>query len=131
LNVERSGQTIPNLAVGRLGYLGRVSLYSLTDIDLLFDVAGWFTGDLTPPSPGVALDPPIPPPPSTTTTTTSPPVTVPPSTTTTTIHSGPPPNPGNAVDCGDFATWQEAYDWYITYYPLLRRRRHADLRRRS
>jgi hypothetical protein len=44
LNVDHVGQTIPNLAVARLGFLGRVSMYSLTDIDLLFDVAGWFTG---------------------------------------------------------------------------------------
>jgi hypothetical protein len=117
LNVEHAGQTIPNLAVARLGYQGRVSLFSLTDIDLLFDVAGWFTGDLTPPSPGVSLDPPIPPPPSTTTSpTTTPPITSP-TTTTTTLPSGPPPNPGNAVDCSDFATWQEAYNWYLTYYP--------------
>jgi hypothetical protein len=43
LNVERLGQTIPNLAVARLGYSGRVSMYSLTDVQLLFDVAGWFT----------------------------------------------------------------------------------------
>src|SRR5262249_39822442 len=46
LNVDHVGQTVPNLAVARVGYEGRVSMYSLTDIDLLFDVAGWFTGDL-------------------------------------------------------------------------------------
>jgi hypothetical protein len=85
-------------------------MYSLTDIDLLFDVAGWFTGDLTPPSPGVALNPPTPPAPTTTPAPTSPPTTAPP-------PPGPPPDPGNSVDCCDFATWQEAYNWYITYYP--------------
>src|SRR5262249_11784892 len=62
-NVEGAGQTIPNLAVAGLGYLGRVSMYSLSDIDLLFDVAGWVTREPAPPSPGVALNPPIPPPP--------------------------------------------------------------------
>jgi len=57
LNVDDAGQTIPNLVVSRLGYLGRVSMFSLTDIDLVFDVAGWFTGDLTPTDPNVPLDP--------------------------------------------------------------------------
>ena len=61
LNVDDAGQTIPNLVVSRLGYLGRVSMFSLTDIDLVFDVAGWFTGDLTPVDPNVPVDPPIPP----------------------------------------------------------------------
>src|SRR5207237_1945720 len=50
LHVDHVGQTIPNLVVGRLGEQGRVSMYSLTDLDLLFDDAGWFTGDFTPPS---------------------------------------------------------------------------------
>jgi hypothetical protein len=67
LNVDHVGQSIPNLAVARLGFLGRASLYSLTSLDLLFDVAGWFTGNLTPPDPGVPTNPPIPPPPTTTT----------------------------------------------------------------
>jgi hypothetical protein len=62
LNVDDAGQTIPNLVVSRLGYLGRVSMFSLTDIDLVVDVAGWFTGDLTPPDPNVPVDPPLPPP---------------------------------------------------------------------
>jgi hypothetical protein len=129
LNVESQGQTIANLAVARLGYLGRVSLYSLTDIDLLFDVAGWFTGDLTSPDPGVPTSPPVPPPPSTTTTTTTPPVQSPTPTTTTSTtapRAGPPPNPGNAVDCGNFTTWQQAYDWYITYYPYYGDVAHLD-----
>ena len=30
--MEHSGQTIPNLAIARLGYLGWVSMYSLTDV---------------------------------------------------------------------------------------------------
>jgi len=124
LNVERLGQTIPNLAVARLGYLGRVSMYSLTDIQLLFDVAGWFTGELTPPDPGVSVTPPTPPPPSTSTSststaTTTPPVTSPTSTTSTTYTTpgGPPPNPGDTKNCTDFATWSEANAWFQTYYP--------------
>ena len=66
LNLDHFFQTISNLAVARLGYQGRVSMFSLTDIDLVLDVAGWFTGDLTPTDPGVALDPPVPPAPATT-----------------------------------------------------------------
>ncbi len=43
------------------------------------------------------------------------PITPPPpsSTTTTTI----PPNPGDAVNCSDFATWAEAQAWFDLYYP--------------
>jgi hypothetical protein len=85
LNVDHVDQTIPNLVIGRLGYLGRVSMFSLTDIDLLFDVAGWFTGELTPPTPGVDLTPPTPPAPSIPPTA-PPPVSLPPSPPTT-----PPP----------------------------------------
>lgn len=29
----------------------------------------------------------------------------------------PPPNPGDVVNCGDFATWDEANDWFWTYFP--------------
>jgi hypothetical protein len=119
LNVDHVGQTIPNLAVARLGFLGRVSMYSLTDIDLLFDVAGWFTGDLTPPDPGVATSPPIPPP-----TTTAPPgSTVPPATTTTpptTTPSGPPagPPPSASVNCSDFPNWAAANAWFQYWFPI-------------
>lgn len=28
-----------------------------------------------------------------------------------------PPNPGNAVSCADFDTWEEAQEWYDTYAP--------------
>ncbi|MFC4613179.1 HNH endonuclease family protein [Cellulomonas algicola] len=30
---------------------------------------------------------------------------------------GVPANPGNAVNCGDFATWSEAQAWFETYLP--------------
>lgn len=60
-------------------------MYSLTDTQLLVDVAGWFTGELTPPDSGVALNPPIPPPPSTTTTSTTA-ITGPPVTSTPTFN---------------------------------------------
>jgi hypothetical protein len=127
LNVDHIGQTIPNLAVARLGYLGRASLYSLTSLDLLFDVAGWFTGDLTPPDPGVPTNPPIPPAP---TTTTPPPVTTTPSVTTappvttsapaTTVPSGPPPGPppSSSVNCSDFPDWATANAWFQYYLPI-------------
>ena len=38
------------------------------------------------------------------------------STTTTTVIVVPP-NPGNAVNCADFDTWEEAQTWYDTYAP--------------
>ena len=34
-------------------------------------------------------------------------------TTTTSV----PPNPGNTVSCADFATWEDAQEWYDTYAP--------------
>ena len=34
---------------------------------------------------------------------------------TTTISV--PPNPGNTVSCADFATWEDAQEWYDTYAP--------------
>lgn len=41
------------------------------------------------------------------------PITPPPPTTSTTI----PPNPGDSVNCSDFATWAEAQAWFDLYYP--------------
>src|SRR5690606_27257983 len=52
----------------------------------------------------LGLSPIVPPPPETTTTT---------STTSTTV----PSNPGDDVDCSDFDTWEEAQEWFDTYYP--------------
>ncbi|MCU1432257.1 MAG: hypothetical protein JWP95_1362 [Actinotalea sp.] len=31
-------------------------------------------------------------------------------------QASPPANPGNAVSCGDFATWPEAQGWFDTYH---------------
>jgi hypothetical protein len=31
--------------------------------------------------------------------------------------SSPPTNPGNSRNCGDFATWRAAQDWFNRYYP--------------
>ena len=50
--------------------------------------------------------------PTTTTTTTS---TIPPSTTTT-VPSEIPDNPGNTKNCSDFSTYNEAKEWFDTYY---------------
>ncbi|MEO1062085.1 MAG: HNH endonuclease family protein [Actinomycetota bacterium] len=35
-----------------------------------------------------------------------------------------PPNPGDVVNCGDFATWDEANDWFWTHHP-----HHGDVAR--
>jgi len=50
--------------------------------------------------------------PTTTTTTTS---TIPPSSTTT-VPSEIPANPGNTKNCSDFSTYNEAKEWFDTYY---------------
>jgi len=47
LNLAAAGQTIANLAVARLGDGGRVDLFAQEDVELVLDVAGWFTGEAT------------------------------------------------------------------------------------
>lgn len=44
---------------------------------------------------------------------TPPPVTPPP----VTPPPGPPANPGDTVNCTNFATWSQAQAWYLTYLP--------------
>lgn len=61
VNVDHVGQTIANLAFVPLGDLGRISIYSYSDLDVLVDVVGWFRGDSTPSDPGLPPDPPAPP----------------------------------------------------------------------
>ena len=39
------------------------------------------------------------------------------SSTTSTTMPAPPPNPGDAVSCADFDTWEDAQAWYDTYAP--------------
>jgi hypothetical protein len=46
LNV-RAGQTVANLVVTKLGSNGKVCFYSLTGIDLLADLQGWYPGPHT------------------------------------------------------------------------------------
>src|SRR4051794_17860736 len=43
LNVTHTGQTIPNFTIVRVGDGGRVSLYALNRLDLVADVAGYWT----------------------------------------------------------------------------------------
>ena len=45
LNVDRAGQTVPNLVIVPLGADGSVTFYSQQGTQLVADVAGWFTGD--------------------------------------------------------------------------------------
>ena len=40
-----------------------------------------------------------------------------PTTVATMVTTSVPDNPGDAVNCADFATWQEAQDWFDTYAP--------------
>ena len=53
---------------------------------------------------------------TTTGTTTSNVATTPTAASTTTVPEAPP-NPGDAVSCADFDTWEEAQEWYDTYAP--------------
>lgn len=45
LNVDRAGQTVPNLVIVPVGTDGSVTFYSQRGTQLVVDVAGWFTGD--------------------------------------------------------------------------------------
>jgi hypothetical protein len=101
-----NGQTVPNAVIARLGAGGSLCIYNQAALHLIVDVAGYITGP-APPAAGATCppDPAPPPPPSTS------------STTTTTQPAQPPPNPGDAVNCTDFATWAEANAWFQTYYP--------------
>ncbi len=42
LNLERAGQTLPNLVIVPVGRNGRVSIYTLSGTHLVADVLGWF-----------------------------------------------------------------------------------------
>ena len=42
LNLERAGQTAPNLVIVKLGTAGRVSMYTKSGVQLIADVAGYF-----------------------------------------------------------------------------------------
>jgi hypothetical protein len=42
LNLERTGQTLPNLAIVPVGANGHVSIYTLSGTHLIADVLGWF-----------------------------------------------------------------------------------------
>jgi hypothetical protein len=58
LNLDRPGQTIPNLVIVPVGSDGKISMYTNVSVHLLADVAGWFpvgTG-FTPLSPTRVLD---------------------------------------------------------------------------
>lgn len=50
LNLPGRGATVPNLVIVPLGAGGRVSLYAQNGVDLVADVAGWFTGSSAPSS---------------------------------------------------------------------------------
>ena len=101
LNVEYAGQTIANQVTVPVGVGGEVSIFLPAGGQVLADVFGYYTpssastdGRYTPlqaPTPRRVLD-------------TRDPLQV------------PIANPGNAVDCGHFATWDEARRWFWTYH---------------
>ncbi|NMM33673.1 MAG: DUF1524 domain-containing protein, partial [Phycicoccus sp.] len=100
LNVERVGQTIPNLVTVPLGNGGRVTLYTQGGGHLLADVFGYYaqsgptaTGRYTSLAPARVLD------------------------TRNGTGVTPPASPGDTKNCGDFATWSGANTWFWAYYP--------------
>ncbi|PJJ62234.1 cell wall-binding repeat-containing protein [Compostimonas suwonensis] len=46
------------------------------------------------------------------------PCAAPPAPPTPPTPPAPPANPGDTKNCGDFATWREAQEWFDRYYPL-------------
>ncbi|SFK19192.1 Protein of unknown function [Cellulomonas sp. KH9] len=105
LNVYRTDQTVSNLVTVPIGEDGKVTLFNVVGGHLIADVQGYFTGvdnsaegRYTALTPTRVLDsrdrtgmPPIPPPPG-------------------------PTNPGDVVNCGNFATWAAANEWFWRYY---------------
>ncbi|MGD9999000.1 MAG: hypothetical protein AB7U39_18940, partial [Ilumatobacteraceae bacterium] len=128
LNVDLVGQTIPNATFAPLGDSGRLTVYAIFTTDVVIDIFGYFTpatsssaGRLVPLTPQRILDtrielgwkapvsmPPVPSPSVPSTTVASPPVPSP---------GTRPGNPGDAVNCSDFATYPQAKAWYDLYYP--------------
>lgn len=90
------GQTVPNAVIARLGSGGSLCLYSLGATHLIVDVAGYLTGPAPVAGGACPADPVAPP---------------------TTPPAQPPPNPGDSVNCPDFATWAEANAYYQKYFP--------------
>jgi hypothetical protein len=115
----KQAQTIANAAIARVGAGGQICLYTFGSTHLIVDVAGWLTGP-APPATGTSC--PADPPPSTTSTSTSSPSTSAP----TTSSPGIPPNPGDTVNCTDFATQAQAQAYFNTYYPYYGDVAHLD-----
>lgn len=100
LNVEYSGQTIANQVTVPVGAGGKVSLFVQGGGHVLADVFGYYTpvtdataGRYVPvaaPSPRRVLD-------------------------TRDLLAVPVPNPGDAVNCTDFGTWDAAWRYFWTY----------------
>ena len=99
LNVERAGQTVANLVVVKLGSGGAVSLYAQNGGHLIADLLGYFDPVATAtdgrfvalPSPQRLFD-------------------------TRNPDQVPIVNPGDVVNCSNFATWAEANVWFWTYH---------------
>ena len=99
LNVERAGQTVPNLVVVKLGTAGAVSIYAQNGGHLIADLLGFFDPVASAtagrfvslPAPVRLFD-------------------------TRNPDTVPIVNPGDAVNCSSFATWAEANVWFWTYH---------------
>lgn len=100
LNVERRGQTIPNLVTVPVGDGGKVSFYLQAGGHLVADVFGYYepaaasaSGRFAALSPVRILD-----------------------TRDRTGMTAWPTYPGDSRNCGDFGTWSAANKWFWTYY---------------
>jgi hypothetical protein len=101
LNVERAGQTIPNLVTVPVGDQGRVSFYLQSGGHVLADVFGYYEPSATATAAGrfEALSP----------------VRI----LDTRSRIGMPAwpaHPGDTRNCSDFGTWSQANTWFWTYY---------------
>ena len=122
LNLDPALDVLPNAAFAALGDGGRITIYTTFTTDVLIDVFGYFEpaatatgGRFVPLTPSRLLDTRPPEPPAAAP---GPPVTAPaPTTAPPTTVAPRPSNPGNTENCGDFATYAQAYAWYITYFP--------------
>ncbi|MFC7489439.1 MULTISPECIES: HNH endonuclease family protein [unclassified Knoellia] len=100
LNIEYTGQNIANMVTVPVGDNGTVTLYTSGGGHLLVDVFGYYTpaasvasGRFAALTPARLLD------------------------SRNGTGSPAPVNPGDTKNCGDFATWTAANNWFWTYYP--------------
>jgi hypothetical protein len=102
LNIERPGQIVANLAVVPIGHGGRVTIYTQGPAHFAVDALGYFVPATTSAAGRYVTQDPAP-------------QRVMDTRSSTAGGAGIIENPGDSMNCGDFATWAEANVWFWKY----------------